>query len=101
MIKRAKIGKGKPWVPAPGKTTILIVMEGGIIQDIIGIPKDTKVVVRDYEIEGCDVGDYLKDRKLFVGPAGDLCTHEVWGDSPAVEADGTRRATKRDIEVTE
>lgn len=32
--------------------TITITVEGGVIQDISGVPKGARVVVMDYDIEG-------------------------------------------------
>ena len=40
-------------------TKILVVMQGGVIQNIVGIPENCVVTVRDYDVEGCDLEDYL------------------------------------------
>lgn len=32
--------------------TIHIIMEGGIIHDILGIPEDVVIIVRDYDMDG-------------------------------------------------
>ena len=42
--------------------TILISMEGGIIQDIIGIPEDCEIVVWDYDAG--EYGDYDDERTI-------------------------------------
>lgn len=33
---------------------IIITVEGGVIQDVQGIPPGVRVIVRDYDIEGMD-----------------------------------------------
>jgi len=80
--------------------TILIVMEGGIIQSIAGIPRGTEITVRDYDVDGVDLNDYLADGRLFVGPGGDLCTQFYWSHDPEEHftmQDGTRAATPQDL----
>ena len=34
--------------------TILVTVEGGVIQDIENIPLGIEVVVHDYDVEGCE-----------------------------------------------
>lgn len=41
---------------------ILIVVEGGLIQGIYGIPRSVVIRVRDYDVEGCDEFDLARDR---------------------------------------
>ena len=78
---------------------ILVVMEGGVVQDIVGIPKGWEVVVWDYDVEGLDLKDYLDRGELYVQEKSGLCTQTVWTDanSPADLSD-VRPATKEDIE---
>jgi hypothetical protein len=52
--------------------TILIVVEGGVIQDIEGIPPGVQVVVRDYDVDGSEEnivedGSYVET--VYVGPS--------------------------------
>jgi len=53
--------------------TILIVVEGGIIQDVLGIPEGVQVVVCDYDVEGVDIEGYIENGRLF-RVNGKLCT---------------------------
>ncbi len=41
---------------------ILIVIEGGLVQEVYGIPPDVVVRVKDYDIEGYDEAQLQKDR---------------------------------------
>lgn len=77
--------------------TILVVMEGGVIQDIMGIPKDCEVVVRDFDVEGIDLGDYLERGQLFTSPAGEMCTEVTWGPSDPEDNKEFRPATRADL----
>jgi hypothetical protein len=43
------------------KKTIIIRVEGGLIEDIDGIPPDVEVVVRDYDVEMLDEDDLQED----------------------------------------
>lgn len=45
------------------KKQINITMEGGIIQDISGLPKETEVVVRDYDAEMYDIDELKEDEE--------------------------------------
>jgi hypothetical protein len=75
---------------------ITVVMEGGVVQSIIGIPDDVVVVVRDYDLEDIDPGDYLATEELMVVD-GNLCTEVRWG--PGLdEIDPGRRATQEDVD---
>ena len=53
--------------------TILIVVEGGVIQNIEGIPAGVQVEVRDYDVEGCEPGDDLKTNDV-----GDEYFESIW-----------------------
>ena len=41
---------------------ILIIVEGGVIQEAHGIPPDMTVRVKDYDVEGCDEARLKRDR---------------------------------------
>lgn len=43
------------------KNKITILVHGGLVQDIIGIPKDVEVEVLDYDIEGADPDNFSQD----------------------------------------
>ena len=58
-----------------GPKTILVVMEGGVIQDVVGVPRGMRVGVRDYDVEGVD----LDNEDLYVNQEGSRCTQVVWG----------------------
>lgn len=54
---------------------ILIIVEGGVIQEICGIPPDVVVRVKDYDVDGCDPARLKQDRdgeRFFEG----VWTHE-------------------------
>lgn len=52
--------------------TIVITIEGGLVQDVSNIPPGMKVVVRDYDCEGADDDELSKDER------GDDCYVTVW-----------------------
>jgi hypothetical protein len=79
------------------RNKILVVVDGGVIQDILGIPKGFEVVVRDFDIEGLALEDCLVDGRLFVGPGGDLCTQVTYERGFEWEDEVTRPATEEDI----
>lgn len=59
---------------------IHIIMDGGIIQDIVGIPKDTEIIIRDYDMDFFDedtLRDYQENDQLK-RVEGKLCTEIVW-----------------------
>ena len=78
---------------------ILITMEGGLIQDILGIPAGCTVVVRNADVEGVDLGDYYEQGDLFKDADGAFYTQHVWPtDVPAVApAHKLERATAEDM----
>ena len=41
---------------------ILVIVEGGVIQEIYGIPSDVVVRVKDYDVDPRDDPDYPRDR---------------------------------------
>ena len=51
---------------------IVITMEGGLIQDIQGIPDGVVILVRDYDVEGAD------DTELTQDENGDACYELIW-----------------------
>ena len=64
---------------------ILIIVEGGVIQEIYGIPPDIVVRVKDYDVDGCDPARLKQDRdgeRFFEG----VWTHE--DSCPADEPPG-------------
>jgi len=73
-----------------GPKTILVVMEGGVIQDIVGVPRGMRVVVRDYDVEGVDPDD----ADLYMNSEGSLCTQVVWGPTDPCFDDNCRRLSK-------
>ena len=50
--------------------SITIVVEGGVIQEILDIPANIQVVVRDYDIDGSE--------ELETDGAGDQYVQTVW-----------------------
>lgn len=57
---------------------IFVIMEGGVIHNIMGIPEGVGVVVRDYDVEGCDVMAYVEEERLFKDVAGEWHTEATW-----------------------
>jgi hypothetical protein len=52
---------------------IFVVMEGGVVQEIVNLPPDINVTVIDYDTEGVE-----KDR-LEISPVdGELCVINKW-----------------------
>ncbi len=51
---------------------ILIVMEGGLIQEVYDIPAGVVIRVKDYDVEGCD------RQRLKQDPDGELFYESVW-----------------------
>jgi hypothetical protein len=56
---------------------ITIIMDGGVIQDILDIPADCEIEVRDFDVEGCEFEDVLTDDN------GEEYTSSVWGENVA------------------
>ena len=42
---------------------IIIFVQGGLIQDIQGVPKGLKIMIYDYDIDGLDEKELTKDGK--------------------------------------
>ena len=61
---------------------IIVVMEGGIVQDVGGIPRGTTVIIRDYDCDGYDddvletdeYGDKHHD-SIYEGPETNINEH--------------------------
>ena len=41
--------------------TITVIVSGGVVQCVTGIPAGIRVVVQDYDCDGCDVDGVLRD----------------------------------------
>jgi uncharacterized lipoprotein YddW (UPF0748 family) len=54
--------------------TIHVIMDGGIVQNILNIPDDVEVVVRDYDVDGVEWNDHCG----LVH--GSRCTEVHWND---------------------
>lgn len=52
--------------------TITIILGGGLIQEIEGIPDDVRIVVRDYDVEGAD------EQELSADENGNECFESIW-----------------------
>ena len=46
---------------AENKKKLVITLDGGLIQDIQGIPEDLVILVRDYDVEGADEAEITMD----------------------------------------
>lgn len=62
--------------------TITVIMEGGLIQDIIGIPAGITIRVHDYDVEGVDTED------LKTNGDGEEYTEAIW-EAQTGEENGT------------
>lgn len=58
--------------------TVTITMEGGVIQHC-DIPRGVRVVVIDYDCDGCD--EVVKDH------SGNDCLIHTWNHEPGLDAD--------------
>jgi len=54
------------------KKTITVIVAGGLIQEILDIPSDIEVVVKDYDTEGSDENWLAEDDN------GKKCLVSVW-----------------------
>jgi len=59
------------------KKTITVGVYGGLVQWIQGIPKDVRVVVHDFDIDGSDAEHLSRDEQ------GQQCAESVWEESEA------------------
>jgi len=54
---------------------IIITVEGGIVQNVIGIPKGATIEVRDYDTDGADIEE---DDRLRRDPSGGIYYLSSW-----------------------
>jgi hypothetical protein len=40
-----------------------VIVSGGVVQDVLNVPPDWDVVIKDYDVEGCEEGDTETDRE--------------------------------------
>jgi hypothetical protein len=60
-------------VTKPCKAEIFILVEGGVVHEIINLPPNINVTVIDYDIES------VEDRRLEISPVdGELCVINKW-----------------------
>lgn len=57
---------------------VRITMEGGVIQHI-NVPADVRVIVTDYDVDGCE--DVVQDDN------GDDCVMHTWDHQPGMDDD--------------
>ncbi len=69
---------------AMSKKAITVGVYGGVIQWIQGIPKDVRVVVYDYDIEGAGPEDLSQDDE------GNECIEAVWEANATLERYGSQ-----------
>ncbi len=64
----------KKWVSRyERKREIFVVMEGGVVHEIVNLPPNVNVTVIDYDIEG------LEKERLEISPVdGELCVITKW-----------------------
>lgn len=53
-------------------TTIFITIQGGVLQDISFIPPNTRIVVRDYDVDGVSSDEITRDDN------GQECVESQW-----------------------
>lgn len=41
---------------------ILIIVEGGVVHEMYGIPEGMTVRIKDYDVDGCSESEVLRDR---------------------------------------
>lgn len=64
------------------KKQIVIIIEGGIVQDVRGIPEDTEVIIADFDTEGADPDDVQQCPWPEIEEHhGKTCFIGVWGGS--------------------
>lgn len=64
--------------PAKSRLPLIVVLEGGLITAVLGVPEDREVFVIDYDTDGADPGDISR----FHGDDGQLnegCV-VLWGE---------------------
>lgn len=51
--------------------TVTVTVEGGVVQHV-EVPQGVRVVVKDYDVEGCDDADFDEDEN------GDEYVESIW-----------------------
>ena len=63
----------KKTAAAPKPLEIFVVMEGGVVHEIVNLPPNIKVTVIDYDTEG------VEKERLEISPVdGELCVINKW-----------------------
>ena len=62
---------------------IVIVVDGGVVQEVYNIPPHVTVRVKDYDVDGCDEADLQRDRD------GELYCEAVWTHEDSCPPNGT------------
>jgi len=73
---------------------ILIIVEGGVIQEIYGIPPDVVVRVKDYDVDGCDPVRLKQDRD------GERFLEIRWTHEDSCPADESAQEQQQDARET-
>ena len=60
----------------PKKKTINIIVEGGVIQSVDDIPKGVEVKVKDFDVEGFELGKCIES----IESPGNYYFESLWGD---------------------
>jgi hypothetical protein len=65
--------KTKKTADATKPTEVFVVMEGGVVHEIVNLPQNINVTVLDYDTEG------VEKERLEISPVdGELCTINKW-----------------------
>ena len=84
--------------PKKAMKQILVTVDGGIIQDVEGIPPGYELVIRDYDVEGMDLETELERGTLYIHPTDGFCAQTfVEAQEEPWDGDGTRQATAQDV----
>ena len=65
-----------------GEETVIVV-EGGVVQEVYGIPPGVVVRVKDYDVDGCDEAHLKQDRD------GERFHESAWSHDDSCLADGS------------
>jgi len=57
------------------RNKVIIIVEGGIVQNVLGVPAGVTIEVHDYDTDGAD-SEY--DDRLRRDPAGDVYHLSAW-----------------------
>ena len=78
---------------------IYVIVEGGVVQEVLGIPPGVEVVVRDFDIDGPDA-DAFEAGVLRVCADDRYCTEGVWEhDADNQVPIPSREATEMDLDL--